>query len=40
LVLENHFLVIRPDLPGTGKSHRWDETGIGIEDYAAAVLAI
>jgi pimeloyl-ACP methyl ester carboxylesterase len=39
-VLEQSMMVIVPDLPGTGKSVRWDESTIEITDYAAAILAI
>ena len=39
-VLAERMELIVPDLPGTGKSERWDEPGIEIADYANAILAI
>ncbi len=39
-VLEKSMMVLIPDIPGTGKSGRWDETNIEISDYANALLAI
>lgn len=39
-VLSQSMMVIVPELPGTGKSARWDEPGIEISDYASAILAV
>jgi pimeloyl-ACP methyl ester carboxylesterase len=39
-VLEQSMMVLIPDLPGTGQSERWEESGIEITDYAKAILAI
>lgn len=39
-VLEQSMQVIIPDIPGTGKSGRWNEPNIEIADYAQAILAI
>ncbi len=39
-VLEQSMQVIIPDIPGTGKSGRWNEPNIEIADYAKAILAI
>jgi pimeloyl-ACP methyl ester carboxylesterase len=39
-ILEQSMMVIIPDIPGTGKSERWNEEGIEIADYAKAILAI
>lgn len=39
-VLEQSMQVIIPNIPGTGKSGRWNEPNIEIADYAKAILAI
>lgn len=38
--LQNNFLVITPDLPGSGKSEMLDGDNIGIEDYADVIKKI
>ncbi|OYU54055.1 MAG: alpha/beta hydrolase [Chitinophagaceae bacterium BSSC1] len=39
-VLEQSMQVLVPDIPGTGKSDRWNEPNIDMADYAKAILAI
>lgn len=39
-VLEQSMQVIIPEIPGTGKSGRWNESNVEISDYAQAILAI
>jgi len=39
-VLEQSMLVLIPDLPGTGKSGRWNDAHVDIADYAKALIAI
>ena len=39
-VLEQSMLVLIPDLPGTGKSGRWNDANVDIADYAKALIAI
>lgn len=38
--LQNNFLVIAPDIPGTGKSEMLEEENISIEDYAEVIKFI
>lgn len=38
--LQNDFLVITPDIPGTGQSEMLEGKNIGLEDYAKAIKAI
>jgi pimeloyl-ACP methyl ester carboxylesterase len=39
-VLEQSMLVLIPDLPGTGKSGRLNESNVDIADYAKALITI
>ena len=38
--LQDDFLVIAPDIPGSGRSEMLEGENIGLEDYAAAIKAI
>jgi pimeloyl-ACP methyl ester carboxylesterase len=38
--LQNHYLLLIPDLPGSGKSEMLTENNISIADYAAVLQAI